>query len=200
MIVAPAEFVLRSLDATWDYGRWSALPGDGHRYEVIDRVLYLTTAPSSFYGWITGRLWRFVGIPTEDAGVAFASSAPLGVLMPGCDPVQPDFLLVRQERAAIIRDGRIYGPPDLIVELLPPVNPEHDTETKRRAYARAGVPEYCIIRPATNDLLLCWQPERGAGDYAQVRVVPADGAFGSPTLPVRVALADLAAGAPDRTC
>jgi len=30
-MIAPAEFLLRSLDATWDYGRWSALPEDGHR-------------------------------------------------------------------------------------------------------------------------------------------------------------------------
>lgn len=138
MTATPTEFVLRSLDAIWDYGRWTALPEDGHRYEVIDGTLYRTTAPSSFHGWIIGRLWRFVGIPIEDAGVAFPYSAPIGVLMPGCDPVQPDFLLVRRERAAIIRDGRIYGPPDLIVEILSPSNPEHDTETKRRTYARRG--------------------------------------------------------------
>jgi len=199
-MTAPAtEFVLRSLDATWDYDRWLVLPEDGCRYEVIDGVLYTTAVPSSFHGWIVGRLWRFVGIPLEDAGTAFAYSAAIGVLMPGCDPVQPDFLLVRQERAAIIRDGRIYGPPDLIVEILSPSNPEHDTETKRRAYARARVPEYWIVRPATGDLLLCWQPEPGTGDYAQVRTVPADATLRSPTLPLRVALADLFAGAPDRT-
>ncbi|MEN9934268.1 MAG: hypothetical protein RLZZ387_847 [Chloroflexota bacterium] len=49
--VAP-ELVVRSLDASWNYERWSRLPDDGNRYEVIDGVLYMTTAPSFFHQWI----------------------------------------------------------------------------------------------------------------------------------------------------
>ncbi len=36
---APPEFITRSLDANWSYARWSQLPDDGNRYEVIDGVL-----------------------------------------------------------------------------------------------------------------------------------------------------------------
>ena len=43
------ELVTRSLDATWNYARWSQLPDDGNRYEVINGVLYMTTAPSFFH-------------------------------------------------------------------------------------------------------------------------------------------------------
>src|SRR4051794_808899 len=42
------ELMLRSADATWDRARWEQLPDDGNRYEVIDGVLYMTTAPSFF--------------------------------------------------------------------------------------------------------------------------------------------------------
>ncbi|MDZ4720849.1 MAG: Uma2 family endonuclease [Roseiflexaceae bacterium] len=31
---------------------------------------------------------------------------------------------------------------------------------KRGAYARAGVPEYWIVRPHTRNVLVCWQPEQ----------------------------------------
>lgn len=40
------ELTLRSLDTSWTYARWSQLPDDGNRYEVIAGVLYMTTAPS----------------------------------------------------------------------------------------------------------------------------------------------------------
>ncbi len=200
MTTATPTLVLRSLDRGWNYARWEReLPDDGNRYEVIDGVLYMTTSPSNFHQWIISRFLRYIGHPAEDAGLAYAFIAPIGVLMPGCDPVQPDFLLVRQDRASIIHDRRIYGVPDLIAEILSPSNPEQDTDIKRGVYARAGVPEYWIVRPATRDVLVCWQPDAALGDYAQVRLVTADAQLASPTLPLRVAVADLFAGAPDTT-
>ncbi len=43
----PAELFLRSLHADWGEERWAALAHDtGLRYEVIDGVLYMSTAPS----------------------------------------------------------------------------------------------------------------------------------------------------------
>jgi Uma2 family endonuclease len=86
------ELALRSHDATWNYARWEQLPDDGNRYEVIDGVLYMTTAPSTFHQWIVRRLDRFVGMPLEDQGLAYIFTAPIGLLMPDCDPVQPDFV------------------------------------------------------------------------------------------------------------
>jgi Uma2 family endonuclease len=199
MTVATPELVLRSLDASWSYARWEQLPADGNRYEVIDGVLYLTTAPSFFHQWIVQRLVRLVGIPSEDQGLAYFATAPIGVLMPGCDPVQPDFLLVRQANAGIIVDRRIRGVPDLIVEVLSPTNPEQDTETKREAYARAGVPEYWIVRPETRDLVVYWQPNTQRSDYTQTQQIAPDATLSSPTLPIQLAVAALFAGAPDTT-
>lgn len=200
MTVTPVDLVLRSLDATWNYACWEQLPDDGNRYEVINGVLYMTTAPSNFHQWIVRRLDRLVGIPAEDRGLAYAFIAPIGLLMPGCDPVQPDFLLVRQSNAGIIADRRIRGVPDLIVEVLSPSNPEQDTEIKRGAYARAGLPEYWIVRPQSRDLLLCWQPDAALGDFAQVRLIAPDADLVSPTLEgISFNIQDLFAGAPDTT-
>src|SRR4051794_22499872 len=140
MTVTSPELVLRSLDATWNYARWEQLLDDGNRYEVIDGVLYMTTAPSNYHQWITIQLVDLVGLPARQKGLAYVFTAPIGVLIPGCDPAQPDFLLVLRENAAIIRDGRIRGAPDLIAEILSRTNPELDTDTKRRSYARGGVP------------------------------------------------------------
>src|SRR5438874_12262053 len=105
------ELALRSQDGGWDRRRWEQLPDDGNRYEVIDGVLYMTTAPSSFHQWIVNRLEHYITIPAEDQGVAFAFTAPIGVIMPGCDPAQPDFVVVLASRTSIFREGRIRGVP-----------------------------------------------------------------------------------------
>jgi Uma2 family endonuclease len=200
MAISTLELAMRSLDTEWNYARWEQLPDDGNRYEVIDGVLYMTTAPSNFHQWIVSRLYRLVGIPAEDSGLAYALMAPVGLLMPGCDPVQPDFLLVRRANAGIIADRRVRGVPDLIAEVLSPSNPEQDTEIKRAAYARAGVPEYWIVRPETRDVLVCWQPDAALGNYAQSRLIPSGERVVAATLPgVAANVAELFAGAPDTT-
>lgn len=197
MTIAQPQLLLRSPDSSWDYARWEQLPDDGNRYEVICGVLYMSTTPSQFHQWIVKRLMLRVGAYAEEHGLAWAYDAPIGMLMPGCDPVQPDFLLIRQNRADIIPDQRIRGVPDLIAEVLSPTNPEQDTVVKRDAYARAGVPEYWIVRPVTRDVLLCWQPDATLGDYTQSRLIAADAELVSPTLGLRVTVADLFAGAPN---
>lgn len=199
VIATLPELALRSHDATWNYARWEQLPEDGNRYEVIDGVLYMTTAPSSFHQWIVRRLDRFVGIPLEDQAVAYVFTAPIGVLMPGCDPVQPDFVVVRRTKASIIRERRIRGVPDLIAEVLSPGNAEQDTKIKRAAYAHAGVPEYWIVRPDTRDVLQCSQPDAVLGDYTQTVLIGLADELVAATLPARVSVADLFADAPDTT-
>jgi Uma2 family endonuclease len=192
MAVSAIEYQLRSPDATWCYDRWEQLPDDGNRYEVIDGVLYMSTAPGFLHQRSVMRLDRRVGAPLEEQGVAIAATAPIGVIMPGADPVQPDFLLIRTERASIISDdGRIRGVPDLIAEVLSPNNPELDTVTKRGAYARAGVPEYWIVRPASRDVLVCAQPDGALGDYSNVHLFATASEIVSPTMDIRVAVADL---------
>src|SRR3990172_998274 len=137
MTVSTIEFQLRSAEDTWCYEKWECLPGDGNRYEVIDGVLYMATSPDNRHQLISFNLSRLVAMPLFSAGIAIPGQAPIGLIMPGADPVQPDFLLVRSDRAAIYpARGRIRGVPDLIAEILSPNNPEHDTVTKRAAYAR----------------------------------------------------------------
>jgi Uma2 family endonuclease len=125
-------------------------------------------------------------------------TAPIGVLMPGCDPVQPDIVVVRRDRRHLFRDRRIHGAPNLIVEILSPSTSAYDVDVKAATYAGAEVAEYVIVDPAARAVrhLRLVVP----GQYETVAV--AGGAetitFDClPTLPLIVA--DLFAGAPDDT-
>jgi Uma2 family endonuclease len=198
----PARWVLpnlalRSLDATWDRTTWALLPDDGNRYEVIDGVLYMTTAPSSFHQWIVFQIGRMLGEQINDVNVGVTFPAPIGVFMPGCDPVQPDLVVVCRGDLGIVHDRHIYGVPALVGEVLSPSNADVDTGTKRGAYARCGVPEYWIVRPDSRDLLVLSQADRQLGDYLESARVPPDGDLRSPTLPIHTPIARFFAGAPD---
>ena len=108
-------------------------------------------------------------------------------------------MVVLKTNAAIIRDRRIRGVPDLIAEVLSPGNAEQDTKIKRAAYAQAGVPEYWIVRPDTREILRCSQPDATLGDYTETALLGSSSELLAATLPIRLNVADLFAGAPDTT-
>jgi Uma2 family endonuclease len=182
----------------WTAADWDTLPDDGNRYEIIEGYLYMTTAPSFFHQWIIQRCVRHIGIPAEDQELAYFVIAPIGVFMPGCDPVQPDFLLVLKANEHIIHDRRIYGVPDLIVEVLSPTSVDYDEGVKFQAYANAGVPEYVVINPANPTLTHYRLAEPGRydkiGTYGESETVTIA------CLPsISLHVANLFAGAPDTT-
>jgi Uma2 family endonuclease len=71
------------------------------------------------------------------------------------------------------------------------------TLTKRGAYARAGVPEYWVVRPATRDVVVHSEPDATLGDYAHVVLVASDGELVSPTFPLHIMVSVLFDGTPD---
>jgi Uma2 family endonuclease len=158
----------------------------------------MTTAPSSFHQWIVRRLERYVGIPAEDQGLAYAFPAPIGVIMPGSDPVQPDYVVVLKSNADILQAGRIKGVPDVLVEILSPSNAGYDEHVKLPAYALAGVPEYVIIDPRTRTL--SHYRLEAPGRYAARRVFGEAESMNFDCLPqIAIPVDKLFAGAPDPT-
>ena len=135
----------------------------------------------------------------DDVGVGLTAWSPIGLLMPGCDPVQPDIVVVRSEDRDIIHSRRINGVPALIVEVLSPANAEKDTEIKRGAYARAGLPEYWIVRPAERDVIVLSQPDPVSGMFLHSVTVPPDGRLHAATLAFQAEVASFFAGSPDET-
>ena len=196
-IALPRTMTMRSTDDTWTAADWERLPDNGDRYEIIGGVLYMSTAPSLFHQWIVTRLMARFETQLVTPGIAYVFPAPIGVFMADSTPVQPDIVVVLQRDRAILRDRRVYGVPALLVEILSPSNAEVDLETKRAAYARAGVPEYWIVRPAERAVWVYSAPETATGQYRALTQIAPDGELLSPTLPVRATIAAFFAGAPD---
>ena len=81
--------------------------------------------------------------------------APMDVILDfdGALVVQPDLLFVSQERRHIISD-RIYGAPDLVIEVLSPHPRIGRTEERIGWFARSGVRECWLVSTADKSIVV----------------------------------------------
>jgi Uma2 family endonuclease len=188
------EVLMRSTDADWTYELWEQLPHDEYRYEVIAGVLYMSTAPSPDHQRIDRNVFLALHEQIDRRGLGETFFSPIGLVIPGATPVQPDLVVVLAEDAGIVSAKRIEGIPALVVEILSPSTVDYDLITKRDIYAGAGVPEYWAIRPAERDLILHSDPDPFTRAYRRVEHIPPDSDLVSPTLPFRAPVASFFAG------
>jgi Uma2 family endonuclease len=182
----------------WTYADWEAIQDDQNIYEIIDGVLYMSTSPSFFHQWIIKRMVTRFGDKIESLGLGYVAFAPIGLFMPGCDPVQPDFVIVLKANEHIIQDRHIRGVPDVIAEVLSPGNFDYDEDVKLPAYERAGVPEFLLIDPRKR--LVKHYRLGEDGTYMKPRVFSTGDSFTLDCLPtVPLIVSELFAGSPDTT-
>ena len=146
-MVAPADDVVGPEQGKWTYEDYAKLQDDGKRYEIVDGVLFMTPSPSRWHQKASGRFFRYLSEYVEDTGLGEVYEAPFDVQLAYNVVVQPDVLIVLNAGLHKITDSRVIGAPDLVVEVASPGSVGHDRDRKKRAYARAGVPEYWIADP-----------------------------------------------------
>jgi Uma2 family endonuclease len=60
---------------------------------------------------------------------------------------QPDFVYVADRRVKEIVKERLFGAPDMAIEILSPSNAYYDLLQKKEIYEKYGVKEYIILDP-----------------------------------------------------
>lgn len=126
---------------------------EGTLAEVINNTLYMSPAPNLQHQRLLGRLFTLMNtyITENDLGECFI--APVDVYLGDKNAVQPDIIFIAQNHlSAIIKDGKVKGAPDLIVEVLSG-NKKHDLQVKKNLYEAFGVQEYFIINPVDNEVI-----------------------------------------------
>src|SRR5207249_9956788 len=79
----------------------------------------------------------------------FRSEAPTDVELSAENVFQPDVFVILNAGLEKVKELRVVGAPDLVVEIASPSTAIQDRNTKYRVYAQAGVPEYWIVDPGT---------------------------------------------------
>lgn len=142
-----------------DYSDYAGIPPDGKRYELMEGELYVTPAPSPRHQWISKKLQRMLEAYFEARALGRVFNAPIDVILTPHDVVQPDLVLVTDERQ--VSERGIEGPPVLAVEILSPSTRDRDRGVKARRYAAMGIRHYWLVDPE-QARLECYRAEAGA--------------------------------------
>ena len=172
-----------------------AQPWDDTRYEIIDGELFVSTQPSAQHQYACGEATAELRNWNRATGTGVVLPAP-GLIFADDDTAAPDVVWVSKERLRTVLwdDGKLHGPPELVVEVLSPgpVNERRDREVKLKLYSRRGVDEYWILDCQERRAEVYRRDPADPGMLRLAAALGADDALDSPLLPgFRVRVGDL---------
>ncbi len=116
------------------------------RYEIIGGVRYdFLSSPKVIHQEILGNYHFAFQSACSQEGKTYL--APLDVHFDEENIVQPDVIYISRENLGIIRDGFVFGVPDLVIEILSQSTGRRDKTIKKALYERYGVKEYWLTDP-----------------------------------------------------
>lgn len=167
-------------ESGWTVDDYFELPEDGNQYEIVDGVLELKPSPTTDHQRVIRHLDDILSDTCESEYIMILS--PIDVILSDRETRQPDLLMVHRSRENIVKKNGIYGPPDLVVELLSPNSAKRDRVMKLKSYAKFGVPEYWIA-DFEHQTIEQYVSERSGQPYTLVNVFEADDTVTSERLP-----------------
>ncbi len=130
----------------WTYEDYLRLDDD-KRYELINGRLEEMPAPGFEHQDILGEIYTLMRSYTKKAASGKVLSAPFDVILSDTVVVQPDIVFISNDNLKNIKRGRLFGPPDLVVEIVSPSSYYRDRYEKFSLYEKHGVKEYWIVLP-----------------------------------------------------
>ena len=164
------------LTKTLSFTEYLLLPYNGKKTELVDGRIIEMTEPSSLHINIIRATTRLLDRHIYAESYSLECVSGPGVEIPRAgrrsDARDPDIIVCQREQwramshltKSIFLEG---NPPALVIEVSSPGNEASDTVDKRLEYALAGIPEYWIINPM-RDYVLILQLDSEQGGYQEV--------------------------------
>jgi Uma2 family endonuclease len=136
------------------FEEYRALPDSDQRIELIRGELVMSAAPKAAHQRVAFRLAIAMQEHVESRDLGEVFIAPFDVRFSNFSGVQPDICFVASGHEERIGEDFLEGAPDLIVEVLSPLNRRNDLVRKRMLYADYAVPEYWIVDPEAKTITI----------------------------------------------
>ncbi|MBF0458051.1 MAG: Uma2 family endonuclease [Nitrospirae bacterium] len=130
----------------WTYDKYLTL-GEETRSEIIEGDLTMTAAPGFSHQNVSSELDFILKQFIKKNGLGYIVTAPTDVILSDVNIVQPDIVFISKARRGIIKERGVFGPPDLLVEIISPSSHYRDVHVKKALYERFGVAEFWIVNP-----------------------------------------------------
>ena len=131
---------------------WS-LPESVLPVEYINGEIVMSPTPTVLHQTILANIFVALHafVKARSLGVVFP--APLDVVLPTGDIVQPDiFFLTTKQAERVSSAKRVEEVPPFLVEVISPGSLTHDMIRKRALYEKSGVREYWIVNPTARSI------------------------------------------------
>ena len=185
-----------SITHRWTSADLELFADDGKRREIIDGEMYVSRQPAWGHQDFIIQLGGDLNGWNRQTQLGRVATAP-GLIFAEDEDVAPDLVWISNERLARhMRGGKLYGPPELVVEILSPgtYNARRDREAKLKLYSRQGVEEYWIADLPARTVAIYRRDDSG---LVPVATLGSGDTLTSPLLPGFAApLAELFAGIP----
>lgn len=118
--------------------------------ELIHGVVRVAESPSPIHQHIVGNLFILLHSHLIRYSLGKAWLAPLDVILDADAPlvVQPDLFVILSGGAAVVQD-RVYGPPDLVIEVLSPRPRIGELAERLEWFRDYGVREVWLVHQLT---------------------------------------------------
>lgn len=151
-------------------------PDDRLRYEVIRGDLFVSPAPGTSHQILVLELATRLKAYVDANHLGLVLAGPYEIEFTDDSAVQPDVLVILNDRMHQLTKKRLNGPPSLVIEIISYSSKRTDRLQKRQLYQDEAVPDYWIFdieqrhverwRPGAEapeliDRLLEWEPVAG---------------------------------------
>lgn len=139
--------------------------------ELIHGVVRVAESPSPVHQHIVGNMFLMMHSHLTRYGLGKAWLAPLDVILDADAPlvVQPDLFVILNRSAAVVED-RVYGPPDLVIEVLSPRPRIGELAERLEWFRHYGVRECWLVHQLTGHVnVLRYQDRRLAMETSHRR-------------------------------
>lgn len=124
---------------------WS-LPESVLPTEYIDGEIIMAPTPNVPHQSVLANIFVALHIFVRAHALGRVFPAPLDVILPTGEVVQPDIFFLNTKQAERVSAAkRVEEVPPFLVEILSPSSVKHDTVRKRELYEKSGVREYWIV-------------------------------------------------------
>ena len=125
---------------------------EGAPYQLIGGELIIRPTLIPYHQRISRRIEFLLIQYVEGNNLGEVFDSPIDVYFEQTETYQPDVVFISKERLDIIKETRLEGAPDLVIEILSFATAYYDLRKKFKIYEKYRVKEYWIIDPEEKNI------------------------------------------------